>query len=206
MKRWRYSFKNRSELNRSFFMPKRFRMISLSKCSGYPLSLFSLSLNPEWHESSSGELRQIETIKRLIWDTPALCVAPTGTRHRPTRVCIAQQYYRTVQTRAGKTNNAPRPGGRLQRWTPGPHTPSPNNVVRTCVCVDRNPTDGWADRDRAYASEIALNGRTKALNNAAIITDGILSIRERLIYLCLVVARMRSLIHIHIYISSIFTQ
>lgn len=36
-----------------------------------------------------------------------------------------------------------------------------------------------ADRDRAYAPEIALNGRTKALNNAAIISDGrIIDARE----------------------------
>lgn len=33
-----------------------------------------------------------------------------------------------------------------------------------------------ADRDRAYTPEIALNGRTRALNNMAIISDGALTI------------------------------
>jgi len=44
-----------------------------------------------------------------------------------------------------------------------------------------DPADGrvLADRDHAYAPEIALNGRTKALNNAAIVSDGVLSIHAR---------------------------
>lgn len=45
------------------------------------------SLLPQWYESSSGELRQIGTIKRLIWDAPALCVAPTRTARRGWREC-----------------------------------------------------------------------------------------------------------------------
>lgn len=97
------------------------------------------------------------------------------------RVCTAQQYYGTVQTPVGKTNNAPRPGGRLQRCNRAARPPSSTEHRRRALHTRRSdPANGRrADRDRAYAPEIALNGRTKALNNAAIISDGVLSIYAR---------------------------
>lgn len=82
---------------------------------------------------------------------------------------------------------------RRSLWcTPSASSP-PLCTLCMCTCTrsrwedDRTGrADGRADRDRAYASEIALNGRTKALNNAAIISDGrIIDAREpasRLIY------------------------
>lgn len=76
------------------------------------------------------------------------------------------------------------PPGLPRAPTRAAHTlppPPPRVYVRMCVRWS-DPADraGRPDRDRAYAPEIALNGRTKALNNAAIISDGVLPIRARL--------------------------
>lgn len=143
--------------------------------------------SPQWYESSSGELRQIETIKRLIWDAPALCVAPTGTERQRWRECApCNNTTGQCKHRRGKPtirfDPERLPPGLL--CAPGLHNPpyrTAPHCVCTCVRVDRTPADGRApaDRDHAYAPEIALNGRTKALNNAAIISDGVLSIRAR---------------------------
>lgn len=92
-----------------------------------------------------------------------------------------------MQTPAGKTNNAPRPGEAASRaavCTRAAHTLPRATPARArayvCALIGPGRSGEPADRDRAYASEIALNGRTKALNNAAIISDGVLSIRARL--------------------------
>lgn len=139
--------------------------------------------SPQWYESSSGELRQIETIKRLIWDAPALCVAPTGTERRRWRECAPRN-----NTTGQCKHRRGKPTMRLdpERLPPGllrapgvAHPSAAPHCVCTCVRVDRADGRVLADRDHAYAPEIALNGRTKALNNAAIISDGVLSIRAR---------------------------
>lgn len=64
-----------------------------------------------------------------------------------------------------------------QLHTPPPPPPRRAACARACALI--GPGRMLADRDHAYAPEIALNGRTKALNNAAIISDGVLSIRAR---------------------------
>lgn len=100
-------------------------------------SLFS----PQWYESSSGELRQIETIKRLIWDAPALCVAPTGTERRRWREC-APRNNTTGQCkhRRGKPTmclDPERPPPGLLRASGVAHPSAAPHYVCTCVRVDR---------------------------------------------------------------------
>lgn len=148
--------------------------------------------SPEWYESSSGELRQIETIKRLIWDAPPCASLPRERRsggggESAHRVTILRD---SANTGGENQQCASTRRGRLQDCCVHPcwlHTLSYSHPRRRRIALRvhvrarwSGPVDGrmLADRDHAYAPEIALNGWTKALNNATIISD-VLSIRAR---------------------------
>lgn len=114
--------------------------------------------SPQWYESSSGELRQIETIKRLIWDAPALCVAPTGTERQRWREC-APRNNTTGQCKHRRGKPTMRldpersPPGLLRASLPVAHTPSPiprpshrAACARACALIGpgRRADAGWS--------------------------------------------------------------